>query len=176
MNPATLIQLFGVQRWYLSMLVDDVSDKQFADQFGAVVNHPAWQVGHLAVVADKLAQLAGGKGTLDEAYIRRFDRGSIPTNRRSDYPSKTELLATLDERRAALVAAIDAMSDDDWTKPNPLPPLAQVLPDLAGCMHFLMLSHESNHLGQIATWRHAAGLPMALSKLDNHQPEMACAK
>ncbi len=163
MNPSTLIQLFGFQRWYLSALVDDVADARFADQFGPVVNHPAWQTGHLAVVMDLAAQLLGEKAILDASWKRRFDRGTTPTPRRADYPGKAELLATLDERRAAVVSTCESLGDEDWNKPHGIAGIDQFLPGLLGCMHLLMISHESNHLGQLATWRRAAGLPMALS-------------
>ena len=56
------------------------------------------------------------------------------------------------------------MSDADWKKLHPIPQL-KMLPTVGHAIHFMMLTHESTHLGQLATWRHAQGLPMALSKL-----------
>jgi hypothetical protein len=90
---------------------------------------------------------------------------SKPIADRAHYPSKSELINVVDERRETLVKCCANLSDAQWQTANPIDGLRQPLPTVWHVMHFLMLTHESTHLGQLACWRRAQGLPMALSKV-----------
>lgn len=133
-------------------------------QPGAIINHPAWQLGHLTWALDSAVALVGGAKTLDADWVARFVPNSIPSADRSHYPANSELTQLCSERRQTVATRCAKMSDSDWQQPNPIPQLQAMLPTLWQAMHFLMLTHESTHLGQIASWRRAMNLPMALSK------------
>ena len=164
MDKTTILNQFAFQRHYLSMLVDDIPDEKMTAQPG-VVNHPAWQLGHLTFVADRFAKTLGGTSTLDATWEARFGQNTVPNPDRAASPSKAELIRMLDDRRNAAAKAYLAASLEDLAKPNPIARLAKVLPTIGHLAIFGLISHESQHLGQLAAWRRAAGMPMALSKL-----------
>src|SRR5438045_353633 len=90
-----------VQRGYLANLVDDLPDERMAEQPGGIVNHPAWQLGHLAFVLDRLIGMLGGAATL-ESWKDIYGPGTEPRSDRAAYAAKAELICVLDERRAEL--------------------------------------------------------------------------
>lgn len=164
MDAKTVAQVFMFQRGYLGMLVDDIPDAQLANQPGGIVNHPAWQIGHLASAADNACELLGGTKRLDQAWSDMYGMGSKPLPSRSAYPSKAELLAILDERRGMVAALMNQATDAFLNQANPSPVLSPVLPTRAHAATMLMLFHEGTHMGQLAMWRRAAGMVEALSK------------
>lgn len=163
MDTEALFTQFDFQGWYLNALVDDIAEDQMTSQPGLVVNHPAWQIGHLAWVSDNAVMLAGGTKTLDKNWDAQFAPKTQPVADRAAYASKAELLSVLAERRAAIVTQCKTLSDAQWKEGHPIERLQKSLPTRWNLMHFLMLTHESTHLGQLAVWRRATGLPMALS-------------
>ena len=165
MNAQILLDVFRFQRYYLSLLADDIPEDQMTLQPGAVCNHPAWQIGHLAGTLDNGGAMLGGTKSLDESWGKRFGMGSKPTSERGSYPSKVELLKVLDDRRAALTLLVERAPAERMNAPNPVARAADRMPTVGHMIRFLMLSHESMHLGQLASWRKAAGMPEALSKL-----------
>lgn len=165
MNNSEILKVFAFQRGYLSLLVDDIANEKMCVQPDNVVNHPAWHLGHLAWVSDRGVSLLTGSASLDPAWEKKFAPNTIPTSQRSDYPPKAELIPILDGRRDALAKTFSQANPDDLAKPNPIARAAALMPTVGIFITFLMLSHESNHLGQLATWRSAVGLPQALSKL-----------
>jgi hypothetical protein len=167
MNKTHLLDIAKFQRGYLSMLVDDIPDDRFAEQPAGVRNHPAWQVGHLAWAFDGIGAAFMGKSpVVDPSWKDRFGQGSVPTNRRADYPSKAELVRTYDERRHALAHAFEGASLEHLAKPNPVEGLSKLgLNTLGHLALFGLVTHEATHLGQLASWRSATGMVPALSKL-----------
>jgi hypothetical protein len=166
MNTDALIKQFAFQRWYLGLLIDDIPDDQMTRQPPGAVNHPAWQLGHIASVADNAVAIAGGQSILGDDWSKKFAQRSTPLPDPAHYPRKADLIKLVDERRTALVETCAKLTDDDWQKPHQVGSgvLKQSLPTVWHVMHFLMLTHESTHLGQLAAWRRAQGLPMALDR------------
>jgi hypothetical protein len=165
MNNKAILDQCSFQRQHLSLLVDDIPDDRMCDQPGAVVNHPAWQLGHLAVATDRFVAAMGGSSTVDESWLTKFKPGSVPQPDRNVYPSKAELLRVLDDRRTALIQIISRATDEDMAKPHSIARLAGMLPTRGHLALFGPLYHESTHLGQLGSWRKAAGMCQALSKL-----------
>ena len=156
--------MLNLQAWYLDRLTHDVGDARMADQPGQVMNHPAWQIGHLIWNADHVIGLIGGRPPQDGDWATLFAAGTVPTADRSTYPSKEKLLDTLAQRRRTLIELCRAMSPSDLDKPAPAGSVPPQLSTVGEGVHFMMLTHEGAHLGQIAAWRRAAGLPMALQR------------
>jgi len=166
MDKKLILDQFAFQRRYISVLVDDIPDKKMAVQPGGVVNHPAWQLGHLAAVHDFFTKALTGQTTLGEDWSKKFGPGSAPSSNRDDYPCKAELLGVFEERRQALACAFEQAADDTFAKPNPNARFAKILPTVGHLMQFGMLFHESTHLGQLASWRKAMGMVPASSKFE----------
>lgn len=167
MDRHTVLSVFGFQRGYLSALVDDIPDERLTEQPGGFANHPAWQIGHLAFAADGIAEmLGGGPKALDQAWTDKYGMGSTPVGDRGAYPTKGDLLATLDKARARLASAWAEASEVFLAKTNPLDPLVKggVKTNREAGV-FFMVFHEGTHLGQLAAWRKLAGMGEALAKL-----------
>ena len=166
MDRSNVLNVFNFQRGYLSLLVDDIPDARLAETPGGFRNHPAWQIGHLAFAADGVAEmLGGGPKQLDKAWSDKYGMGSTPVGDRAAYPTKSDLLATLDRARSRLARAWAGAPEEHLGKANPFPPLAAGLPTIRDAGVFFMLFHEGGHMGQLAAWRKQAGLGEALAKM-----------
>jgi len=165
MASTLLLDTFRFQRGYLTLLVDDIPDGRMAEQFGPIVNHPAWQLGHMAWALDGIGSMLGGPKRFDDAWTARFGMHSSPTADRGAYPSKSELIAILDERRETFTKAYAAAPAELLKRTNPIERLAPLLPTIEHAVSFGMSTHEATHLGQLSIWRRAAGMPQALSRL-----------
>ncbi len=78
MDHNGMLSAYQFQRQYLTLLVEDIPEEKMTFQPAGVVNHPAWQLAHLAVVQDRLVQILGGKTRLEPDWENRFGRGSTP--------------------------------------------------------------------------------------------------
>jgi hypothetical protein len=166
MDNSAVLSAYGFQRKYLSLLVEDIPEEKMCVQPGGVVNHPAWQLGHLVSVQDQLVQRLGGKSNLDADWGKRFGRGSIPSPDVRAHPKRSEFLGKLDERRGEYVRLFSNLSSDDLAKaPPPEAKLPAFFTSMGMFLLFVMISHESTHLGQLATWRRAMGMSAALSNM-----------
>jgi hypothetical protein len=166
MNNSVLINVYEFQRTYLDLLVDDIPEKDITIQPGAIANHPAWQLGHLVNTTNNMQAMLGGKLTLDDSWKKKFGRNSVPSPNRSDYPSKAELLCLLDERRAEFTRLFKAVSSDELAKDPSEFGVPPFFNSKGMFFTFVMTTHESTHLGQLASWRRAMALPQALSKIE----------
>jgi hypothetical protein len=162
-----VLQTFHFQRSYLGLLVDDIPEDAMTAQPKGLPNHPAWQIGHLAIALDGLGTMLGAPSSLDDDFKAKFDMGTAPTSDRSAYPTKAELLETLDRVRAVVADALAKADDKALAQPNPMAILSEGLPTVAPMAVFMLLSHESNHLGQISVWRQAQGMRPALEAMFN---------
>src|SRR6516225_3345536 len=78
-------------------LVGEISDEWMTEQPLPAVNHPAWILGHLALVAEGVGETFGGRKTLPAEWSTLFGQGSKPSSVRSNYPSKRDLLRAFEE-------------------------------------------------------------------------------
>jgi hypothetical protein len=160
MNKDSILHLLVFQRSYIGASVYDIPEEKMAVQPGGIVNHPAWQLGHLACTQDQLVKWLGGASAL-EAWMPRYGRHSTPLPDRAAYESKEELLRVLDERRSETARLLRNASADDLAKPVPNPHMVRVFPSVGNLVTFLTTTHEGWHLGQLADWRRVMGMPKA---------------
>jgi len=150
---------------YARRLVADVTDDQWCAQPncgpGAIRNHAAWVIGHLAQVADK----ATGNFTLGlerrfpPQWDELFHGQSQPTADRAAYPDKPTLLAAYEAGHAHVAAALRLADDSLLAKPTPHEGFRARFPTVGVALLHLMVGHECVHLGQLSAWRRALGLP-----------------
>jgi hypothetical protein len=165
MNNSVILDLLAFQRGYINALVEDVPDEMMSVQAGGIVNHPAWQLGHLSWSLDRFCQAMGAASKVDAAWTQKYGRDSVPTSDRASYAGKAELLRILDERRGEFARLFKTANPDDLAKPPPDPKIAKRFPTLGMLLVFGATSHEGSHLGQVAAWRTAMGMVPALSKM-----------
>jgi hypothetical protein len=173
----TMIELFNFQRRYIELLAADIPDSRMTEMPGNVGTHPAWQLGHLADCVDGAIALVGGDARFDDAWKKKFAKGSAVLPDRGAYPSKAELFEALDERRAVLNSLLAGITDEVLSAPltggGPDSPAAPFFDTVEQFLTFLLLSHESMHCGQLAVWRKAAGMPPALSRAERMMKQPA---
>ena len=165
MDNNAIVSAYQFQRQYLALLVEDIPEEKMTFQPAGIVNHPAWQLAHLAVVQDRLVQILGGNTRLDPDWEKRFGRGSTPAPAGTPHPTRADLLGIIDERRGEFVRLFSRLSAEDLAKPPGVPGIRPLFTTLGMFLTFVMMSHESTHLGQLSVWRRAMGMPEALSKL-----------
>lgn len=146
---------------YCESLIANIDDERFAFQPLPGVHHPAWIVGHLAVVIDFVPALLGQEKALPDSWRALFGPGTKEQADRSLYPSKAELWEALvrGHQRAAEVVA--AAPTEVLGQPNPTGVERLAGFKTVGELVFALLtSHEAIHLGQLSFWRRCVGLPV----------------
>ena len=139
-------------------LVADLNEDQMVSQTVALPNHPAWTIGHLIYSAHMIGQEMGISPWLDEAWLEPFRKGATPQADISAYPSKEELLSTLDSASARLSQKLQAMTDDDLAGPLPDSRYRNVFPTLGHAVLHILTAHTSIHVGQLSAWRRSMEL------------------
>ena len=89
-------------------LVGDLTPEQMCGQPHGVVNHPAWSLGHLAGASVGALKALGHEASLPAGWGDTFKTGGIPSGEPSAYPSKDELLSTLESLHDRVAAAVKA--------------------------------------------------------------------
>ena len=144
-------------------MVDDMAagipDERATEQIAGAYNHKTWTIGHLGDSNAWFASLIDGRpvGT-PPGHESLFGMSSKPVADAGTYPSLDELRAHREATFNRLVAAVEALTDDELLN-DPLDG------DGAGFVNDKFDSalkaawHEGWHLGQIAALRKGLGLP-----------------
>lgn len=145
---------------YARRLTADLNDDQLCAQpTASLMNHAAWVLGHLALVADFYACLLGRPSELPPNWHSLFGMNSCPEPDRSRYPSKAELLAALEKAYANVEQAIQAQPPSFWDQPPADPRWQSRFPTNRHMLLAMLINHDATHLGQLSAWRRALGLP-----------------
>ncbi len=139
-------------------LVADLNEDQMVSQPAALVNHPAWTIGHLIYSAQLIGEEMGIDPWMDEAWLELFHTGATPQADMAIYPSKEELLNALDAAAATLSEKLQTMTDDDLAGPLPDERHRNGFPTLGHAILHILTVHTAMHLGQLSAWRRAMGL------------------
>ena len=146
----------------LRPFTSDIPDARMVEQFGAMRNHPAWQLGHIAVGVDYAASLLGDAPRCTAEWQGLFGMGSQPVADGSKYPAKAELIAVLESATAAVESRLPTADPGLLASPFPNEKFRAFWPTLADGVVFLVTTHYAYHLGQLSGWRRAANLPSAM--------------
>ncbi len=157
LDNAVQVNTFLVQ--YARTLLADIPDARLAEQPQPGVNHPAWILGHLTLVADNVLGRLGGTKVLTADWGPRYGMGSKPSTNRGDYPSKEEMLRAFEERHQQLRQTASSATAQQLAVENPNPRMRENLPTLQQLVAFILTGHVGVHLGQLTTWRRLIGLP-----------------
>ena len=149
-------QLVSVRQNSERLLADFRTPEQWTFQVHPNCNHALWFAGHMAQLDNFfLSLVAPERARQLPDYQSRFGMGSQPTGDPAAYPSPEDVLATMRERRTALLAALVGMSDDDLARKLP-PGTPDFLSDV-GSVFELAVWHEGQHNGQLTVARRALG-------------------
>ena len=153
-----LVFTYGFNLNMAKRLVGDLTAEQMCQQAHGVVNHPAWSLGHLASASVGALKALGHDAALPESWGDAFKTGGIPSNDSSAYPSKEQLLSTLESLHDRVTAAVTTVDAATLAAPHPHEGTRKYFPTVGDMVVFLMTAHEMDHLGQVAAWRRAMGL------------------
>lgn len=149
-------QLLSTRQMSEKLLADFQTPEQWLHQVHPGSNHALWFVGHMANTDNFLLSLAApGQAISLEGFNNRFGMGSQPTGVPADYPQPEEVLATMRERRAKLLAVLESMTDEDLAGKTPAG-APDFLPDIASVFE-LGIWHEGLHAGQLSVVRRSLG-------------------
>lgn len=154
---------------YAHTLVADLDEKQMQTSAGpGHENHPAFTLGHLCIASAMICEDLGLERDLPAGWAELFERAG-PADRQlpqaqSVFPSKQALLDELVRQHERVVAAL---RDADLTAFDGAMKwwLDRWMPSGLEAIVFLCTSHEAMHLGQLAAWRRAMGLPAAMAQM-----------
>lgn len=158
----TVIENGAAHARLLEAMLGDVPQERMCRQHPGLPNHPAWQVGHLAVVRAHVAQGLGRELDVPQGWLALFNRGTTPTADASRYPTKEELLATFHRLNTATLEALATTPPARLAEVNPLPGLRPMFPTLGHLTLGLLTLHDGLHFGQLSDWRRVTGLPRVL--------------
>jgi len=149
---------------YAKKLVADLSDKQMvampqaADVDGVGCNHPAWIFSHLNVYHPVLVAMLTGQ-SFDDPKHAPFGMLTRPEPDVSVYPDRVDIMASFEQGHIAVTDALRAVDEAALNRDMPLERWQTPFPKVGSMLGYLMLVHESTHLGQISAWRRVQGLP-----------------
>jgi len=165
-----ILKSYSFQLLYAGKLVDDVNEDQMAvSPAGGLENHPAFTLGHLVSAAALTSKYLGGPFELDPEWERLFRRKGpgdpiLPEPDTALYPKKEELVAELTRQHALVEGLILGLEESRFGEEAKWR-FDIYMPTLGDLLHFMCISHECMHLGQLAAWRRAMGMPSALGRL-----------
>jgi uncharacterized damage-inducible protein DinB len=145
----------------LHELVGDLDDARMTQQPAGVPNHPAWTLGHIAFSFQGIGEEIGLEPWLPADWEKRVGTGSTPVAEAGRYPTKQELLETLADAERRVRERLSAMDEAALNEPLPDERVRQILPTLGHAVLHVLVGHTAAHLGQLAVWRRAMGLPPA---------------
>ena len=122
--------------------------------------HPAWCIGHLAWVGNRVLLLCGAEAKIDtEAWRELFGGGSSPTHDPGAYPGWEELKDIWRQGHKDVAAIVPTLTDEQLSQPNPNDRMREGLPTVGDFLSFVLTGHEAMHLSQLSTWRRVQGRP-----------------
>jgi hypothetical protein len=150
---------------YAEALLKDIPAERFAHMPHPTMNHPAFNIGHLAGYPDRVFAMVGRPELAKrrEDWDKLFAAGAPCVEQDGRYPAKQEIVERFIERSRAAIDALASVPDEVHGRQNPAEGrFREMLPTIGIAVNFLLNSHVMMHLGQISSWRRAVGLPSAM--------------
>lgn len=149
---------------YAEDLVGSIPAERFCEMPTKDMNHPAFCVGHLAIYANRVLEMTG-RADLKIAMPfgdEHFKNGAPCVAQDGRYPSKEVICDTFFKGWRTVLAALPSVDDAVFSRENPAEGrFKEMFPTVGGAVNFLAGGHNMMHLGQVSTWRRAAGLGSA---------------
>ncbi|MHC4959188.1 MAG: DinB family protein [Planctomycetota bacterium] len=170
MSRADILAAFAWNLRYAAELVADLTDADWCEPAGpGLENHPAWTLGHLVSGADLLAEDLGLARDMPAGWRELFERRGpgdprLPEPDAAAYPKIADVLAELRRQHARIEQQWRSLPDETLAAPLEWR-FDGDFPTTGATALFMAVTHEALHLGQLAAWRRARGLPSALARL-----------
>lgn len=145
----------------MDRMTADVPEERFYEQLPGLPNHPGWQVGHVTFVRASVARALGRPGPVDPERLAWAAPNSAPKGGAEGHPGKAELLAMYRAAQEHLAAVVGGLDEATLESPSP-ERMRERFPTVRNLLFGLLGPHDALHLGQLSTWRRAAGYPRVL--------------
>ena len=145
--PASVVQA------YLS----DLSDDDLFVRPHPKANHIAWQLGHLIAAEHDLNNMVcpDSMPALPEGFKEQHSKETAGSDDKSAFRSKDEYVQLMNEQRAATLALLDRLSDEELEKPAP--EKIQQFGETVGTVLAGQSAHWMMHAGQWVIVRRILG-------------------
>jgi len=158
MNAREALKIsINMGRMITTSYLEDLSDEEMFRRPCENCNHINWQLGHLISSEHQLVNAVrpGAMPALPAGFAEKYTKETAASDDRAQFASKETLLRVYEEQRAATLAALDKLSDDDLDKPSP-EPIRAYAPNVAAVFE-MQGSHYIMHAGQWAVIRRQLG-------------------
>ncbi len=157
-----LKQTLATTNMVVTSYLSDLSDADLMVRPGPGCNHLAWQLGHLidsnTSILNTIAP--GAAPALPVGFTEMHSKENAGKEDCSSFLKKSEYEALYKKLDAAVVAAIDKMTETDLDQPSP-ENWRSMFPRM-GDMMVLLVSHSLMHAGQWVPVRRALGKPVVI--------------
>ncbi|MFK7767567.1 MAG: DinB family protein [Mariniblastus sp.] len=135
----------------------DLTDEEMMHRPAPGCNHIKWQVGHL--IASEYNMISGCvPGAIPElptGFADKYSKESAASDDANAFDSKETLMALYEKQRAATLAALETVSDEDLDKESP-ESIRSYAPNV-GSAFLMQDAHWMMHAGQWAVIRRQLG-------------------
>lgn len=158
MNTVDFIRtLLESSQGFALRLIEDMKEAPLTPPTSKGGNHSLWVLGHLVRSESDLLDglILGQPNRFPE--LEACSMGQAPSTDAADYPSMDELMGKFQEIRAATLAHLDTLSDEDLDQRSHAPEEYGDSFSTVGACFSAMATHMAFHAGQVADARRAAG-------------------
>ena len=149
-------------------LLTDIKPEQFSRkpfQDGAVtlINHPAFQYGHLGLYPERIANLLGlatDRVKAPQGFRELFIKGS-PCHDDKDgniYPAMNIISEHFSNSHDVILDLLKDVPDDVYYKANNEEATKDRFDTLGSFVIYLLTAHANTHFGQVLAWRRCMGI------------------
>lgn len=140
-----------------SPYLEDLTDEDMMRRPHPKCNHLKWQVGHLVASEHEMINgvCPGIMPELPEGFAARYSKEAAASDDPAAFDSKAELMRVHEQQRAATLAALDGLSEDDLASESP-EPMRGYAPNVAAAFS-MQGSHWMMHAGQWVIVRRQIG-------------------
>ena len=144
------------------LLVKDLTAEQMTRQPHGIINHPAWNLGHLVSATHDVCQLVGIESSSPDGWTEKFQGGTPPDPDPTQNPSKEKLSAEFRSYHERVSQALPKIDLDTMVETHPDEGAHKYFPTIGDHVIYMMNAHRMDHLGQVAAWRRAMGMKPAM--------------
>ncbi len=145
----------------INAYTDGLSDRDLLVRAVPGMNHIAWQLGHLIVAENQIANLVqpGSSPALPEGFAEAYTRETTKIDDPSKFHTLAEYQSIWKTQRAATLAVFDAVPESDYGRTDEkFPQWAKTVGELL----VLVGNHPLMHAGQFVAVRRLLDKPVAI--------------
>jgi len=135
----------------------DLTDEDMMHRPAPDCNHIKWQVGHLIVSENQIINgcIPGAMPELPDGFAEKYTKETAGSDDAAAFDSKEDLMKLYEQQRAATLAALESINQDDLNKESP-EAIRSYAPTF-GAAFLMQDAHWVMHAGQWAVIRRQLG-------------------